>query len=388
MSEFRRGGSALTAALIGNVFGLNTLAPYTIGLFIKPLQEEFGWSRTTISLGLTLLTLASGVSAPFWGMVADRAGERIIVLIGGVILAIGYGALGNMGNSAWFYWALMTLMALLGTGYSPVAFSRILLPQFERFRGTALGISFLGVGIAAVAAPLALAPIIATYGWRVGYWAIGGAILLSLAPVLGLLALVPRAAPVRLDKQSILLPPPPFIPLLAAIVCVALAVGGAVVHFVPMLMDNGFSPPKAAGFASLLGIALILGRLLTGIAADRLFAPHLAAGLMAIASLGFLVVALMGPQILPAAAIFIGLALGAETDLVAYLASRYFDRRIYGRAYGLLYGGFLAGVAISPLIYAQLHDLFGSYRMGLLASFLALAAAAALFATLPRFPKL
>jgi predicted MFS family arabinose efflux permease len=240
-----------------------------------------------------------------------------------------------------------------------------------------------------VAAPLILAPIIASQGWRAGYWTIGGAVLLSLAPVAGFLLLAPplddrREAIVGKDPSG--LPPAPFFKLLAAIHCVALGVGGAVVHFVPMLTDNGFSPQQAAGFASLLGLALIAGRLLTGFAVDRLFAPHLAAGLMAFASLGFLVLAFSGSPLLPMAALLVGLALGAETDLVAYLASRYFDRRIYGRAYGLLYGGFLAGVALSPLLYARLFELFGNYRMGLIASFMALMAAATLFAALPRFP--
>ena len=79
------------------------------------------------------------------------------------------------------------------------------------------------------------------------------------------------------------------------------------------------------------------------------------------------------------------MSLGAELDLVVYLTSRYFPPCGNGNAFGVLYPGFLTGVAVSPVIYALLHQLTGDYSLGFLWAAVLLAISVLLFATLPRF---
>src|SRR5215813_1556288 len=165
MEEFRRGWAAALGCLIGHVVGLHTLPPYTIGLFIGPLQDAFGWSRTSISLGITILTIGLAISAPVVGLLVDRVGERTLIAVGMVVLAIGYASLSTMTGSLAVFWTTMALMALLGAGCSPVTLSRILVFIFDRNRGMALGVTLVGTGLTGTLAPIVLGPVIVVYGW-------------------------------------------------------------------------------------------------------------------------------------------------------------------------------------------------------------------------------
>jgi len=392
VGEFRRGWPAVLACLIGNTIGLHTLPPYTIGLFIAPLQHEFGWSRISISLGITIITIGTAISSPAIGVIVDRVGERRLIATGMLMLACGYCALSSMNGSIGGYWTIMALMALFGSGCAPVTLSRIIVTLFDRDRGAALGIALIGTGLAGALAPVVIAPIIAGQGWRAGYLALA-AVMLALLPIaFGLLLFngtgEPRVSPVQEHSRVSIaeaIKQPLFLRLLVLFFLIALGAGGVVVHFVPMLADAGYQPSHAAYFASMLGLSLVSGRLLTGFAVDRIFAPKVAMILMAGSAAGFAVLAVHGQEFLPYAAILVGMSLGAEIDLIAYLSSRYFAPRLFGCVFSLLYSGFLVGVALSPLVYAGLHDCIGSYAPGFIWTAVLLALSAVIFATLPRF---
>jgi MFS family permease len=387
---------AALACLIGHVVGLHTLPPYTIGLFITPLQEAFDWTRTSISLGITILTLGTALSAPIVGLLVDRIGERTLIAVGMLALAGGYFGLSKMTGSLTIYWTLMALMALLGAGCSPVTLSRILVVIFDRNRGLALGVTLVGTGLTGTLAPVVLGPVIADDGWRAGYRTLSLIMVVCLPIVLGLLVLNGggRARSKALPAAASTLPPglteivrqPLFARLAGIFFCIAIATGGAVVHFVPMLTDAGYGAAAAARMASLLGLALVTARLLTGIAMDHIFAPRLAVGLMATSAAGFAALAIGGAELLPWVAVFVGLSLGAEIDLIVFLASRYFPVRHFGRAFGLLYSAFLVGVALSPPVYAVLRETGGNYDSSFVWSTCFLMLSSVLLLTLPRFP--
>ncbi len=394
--EFRYGWTALLACLVGHAVGVHALPPYTIGLFVAPLQQEFGWSRTTISFGVTILTIGTAVSAPIAGALVNRLGERVLIALGIAGLAGGYLALSAMGGSVADYWSIMAAMAAIGVGCSPVTLSRILVSSFDRHRGVALGITLVGTGLPAAFAPLVLTPVMAVYGWRAGYITLSLIMLASLPIIVGLLTLnaaggrgsdrlrpAEAVAPIGFAD---LLRQPILLHLLATFFFIAVAAGGVVVHFTPMLLDVGYSPTQAGEMMSLLGVSLIVGRVLTGVAIDRLFAPRVGAALMGTSAAGFLVLLLDGaPHLLPFASVLVGMSIGAEIDLIGYLASRYFPAPQFGPIFGLLYSTFLVGVAISPLIVAWLRDATGSYTPSFVWATVLLVVSTWLFATLPAF---
>jgi cyanate permease len=177
---------------------------------------------------------------------------------------------------------------------------------------------------------------------------------------------------------------PMFVRLLVPFVLVAVATGGVVVHFVPMLIDAGYTPSRAGQMASLVGLSLVSARLLVGIVLDYAFAPTVATVLTAASAVGFLGLAVSDNEFLLGAAIVTGLSLGAELDLIAYLASRCFPPNHFSRAYSLLYSAFLISVALSPVIYAGLREWGGDYRPAFACAAIFLAASSICFARLRR----
>jgi MFS family permease len=382
----------MIACLIGNAIGLHTLPPFTIGLFIVPLQHEFGWSRASISLGITIITIGTALSAPLVGIVVDRLGERLLIATGMLALAAGYFGLSLMDGSIARFWAIMALMALLGAGCTAVTLSRIIVSLFDRHRGAALGIALIGTGLSGALAPIALSPIIVADGWRAGYQALALVMIVGLPIVFGLLVFngvgKARQLPARSSDAAVtiaeVIRQPVFVRLLVPFVCVAIGTGGVVVHFVPILLDAGYGPSRAGQMASLVGVSLVSARLLIGIVLDFVFAPRVAAVLTAASAVGFLGLVIADSKLMPFAAILTGMSLGAEVDLIAYLASRYFPPNHFSRAYSLLYSTFLISVAFSPVIYAEFREWGGDYRPAFVWAAIFLAASSICFARLSR----
>jgi MFS family permease len=122
------------------------------------------------------------------------------------------------------------------------------------------------------------------------------------------------------------------------------------------------TPELAAVAQSVIGLSLIFGRVLAGWLMDRFFAPHVA--------IAFLIGPVVGIYVLAsgatgwaafASAALIGLAAGAEVDVIAYLVSRYFGMRAFGETYGWQYAAFTAGSGLAPAVTAAGFDQTGSY---------------------------
>jgi MFS family permease len=159
--------------------------------------------------------------------------------------------------------------------------------------------------------------------------------------------------------------------MVCAFFLVSASVQGCVIHLAAMLSDHGISPQTAALGSSLAGAAILFGRVGTGYLLDRFFAPKVATVLFGGAAVGIGLL-WMGnaAAILFVGAFFVGLGLGAELDLIAYLISRYFGLHAFGKVYGSAIAAFLLAGAIGPLIMGAGFDLTGSNRLPL-SSFLA-----------------
>jgi len=389
-AEFAESWPSLLAAFLATSLGIAALFFYSLGVFIKPLQAAFGWSRAEVSLVPLVAILCSAVLSPLVGGFADRFGPRRVGAASLVGLALGFFLLSRSGGVFGLFLATTCFLAIAGAGSSPVVFSRLVTLWFDRARGLALGIAASGAGVAGIAVPRLLPGFVAAHGWRAGYALLAFLPLLAVPVVLlmardgaGASAAAPMLAgctPGQARAQA------RFWRMGLAFFLVALAGGGFIVHFIPLLSDAGFSPARAGGTAALAGFAIIAGRLGTGLAVDRMFAPLVAAAIFAISACGCVLLALGGARWGAAAAVMVGFSFGAEVDLVAFLAARYFGLRSIGAVFGMLYACFTAGVAAGPLLAGVLHDVTGSYRASLLTQAACLAAAALLAATLGRYP--
>ncbi|MEJ2885727.1 MFS transporter [Actinomycetospora aeridis] len=389
LGELRRHGAALTAATVGIGTGVAVMPFYTNGLFIPALEAEFGWSRSQLSSLALVGAVITILTSPFVGVIVDRFGVRIPGVVSLVVLGGAYFLLSASGGSFAGYLAVWVGMYVLAAASTAVAFTRTVNERFDRARGLALGIALGGAGLVAFAVPQILGGLIAE-DWRGGYRILGVVILVGALLVL---LLMPRHRPVTAAagprgtfRIAPLLRTPLFARLAVAFFAISLAVGGLTVHLVPLLRDAGVAPSSAAATAGLVGIAVIVGRVISGLLVDRFFAPRVMVGVLLVAALGYVALVVGGPTFASAAAVGVGLALGAEVDVVGYLVARYYGMAAYSRMFGVFYAVFTLGVGASPLLMAAVRGSTGSYTAPLLGAVALLGVAVVLLFTAPRFP--
>lgn len=401
--EFRRGWKVLVAALLGTACGASPIPFQTMGFFIAPLQQEFGWSLREISFGVTIYGVLGALLAPLFGSLADRFGVRPVALLSTTAFGLAFGALSLTPAALAGFYSLWFLIGLVGIGSTPITWSRAVNLWFFRNRGLALGLTLVGTSLAALVLPLLTVTLIDRFGWRLSY------LLLALLP-LGIalpvaLAWFREPAPHERPAELVAMPRDGgttllgltlaqamrgrrFWLLVASIVLVSFAYGGALVHLPQMLKGHGFTGEQTAVVMSLLGLAILAGRIATGLLLDRFWAPLVVLPILCLPALSCMLLGGDGPTFPLAivAGLLLGFASGAETDLVAYLASRYFGMSHYGRIYGSLYMAFGIASAASPTVYGAVRDSSGSYDPILLGAALMFVVGGLLLLLLGRYP--
>lgn len=372
-AEVRAGWRVLLACTIGVAAGAAALPFYTAGVFIAPLEHAFGWSRSAMAEASMAWTITVVVCAPFVGGLLDRFGVRGLASLSLLALGGTFFALSRLDGQLWVYLVIQVCGAATGIPSTPVAFTRAVNERFDHARGAALGLTLAGTGITAALAPSFTAAVVEANGWRSGFLALA-AIALCSAPLVFLLLGKRRNATQAASSAAAESAPfslkgavrtPVFWRLLTAFFCLALGVSGWVLHTIPMMTDAGLSLAEAARIQGTLGIAVVAGRLGIGALADHFFAPRLASLTLGLTAVGMVALATGGTGVAGPAAFAIGFALGAEVDLIGYLTARYFGLAAYGRLYGVLYGAFVLGTGLSPVLIAKLQAVHTSYSLPL-----------------------
>lgn len=371
-NEWRHYGYLPFVAALG--YATSVIHVYSMGPFFEPLQQAFGWSRGQISLGLTVSSFVSAVFCIPLGMLVDRIGPRRIGLIG-VLLMTGVFALLSTSTGSVPNWLLLwALLAIATVGVQATVWTSAVTSRFEKSRGMALAITLSGASLSAALFPLIATWLITHHGWRVGFAGLAG---FWAALVLPILLLFFRGARDRSAKGGTE-------PAARALIGLTLAEGlrsialyklllaaglfsftavGTLVHFVPILTGAGVPRMEAAGIAGLIGIFSIFGRLGTGFLLDRFRAQHVGACvfLLPVIGLSLLLIDAANPLYQTLAAASIGLTLGAEVDVIAYLAAKHFGLRNFGALYGALVMALSLGTAVGPLLAGTIFDRVGSY---------------------------
>jgi MFS family permease len=396
--EFRRGWPVLIAAALGTAFGASPIPFNSIGPFTRPLAEEFGWGRGDIQLALFWFTAAVVLTVPFVGGLADRIGVRRVAIATLALFGLAFAALAFTPASLVAFYLLWGLMGILGAGSTPVSWTRVVNAWFVHNRGFALALTLMGTGLTAALLPSLATWLIEEIGWRRAFLGIA---LLPLAVALPVAVWLFREPDLRASAHlgapaihsgvtvGTALRDYRFWVIAGSILCIAIGVGGSITNFQPLLMDRGFEPAEAARVAGAIGMSVIAGRLIAGILIDRYWAPLVTLPMLSLPALACFMLA--QPTVaMPAAllsAVLIGLAAGAETDLVAYLTARYFGLAHYGRLYGLQYAVFGFASGLSPFLFGKVFDLTGSYQpiLYVAAGLFVVGAVALLF--LGRYPR-
>lgn len=371
-SEWRSYGYLPLVAALG--YATSVIHVYSMGPFFEPLQQAFGWSRGQISLGLSVSSFISAVFCIPLGMLVDRIGPRRIGLIGVLLMTGAFALLSTSSGSLTNWLVLWTLLAIATVGVQATVWTSAVNSRFEKSRGLALAITLSGASLSAALFPLIATWLITNHGWRMGFAGLAG---FWAAIVLPILLLFFRGARDRGGKTGTT-------PAARALMGLTLSEGlrsialhklllaaglfsftavGTLVHFVPILTGAGVPRMEAAGIAGLIGIFSIIGRLGTGFLLDRFRAQQVGACvfLLPVIGLSLLLIDATNPLHQMLAAASIGLTLGAEVDVIAYLAAKYFGLRNFGALYGALVMALSLGTAVGPLLAGTIFDRAGSY---------------------------
>lgn len=401
--EFTKGWKVLLAGFLGVMCGASPIPYNIVGFTAEPLKAEFGWSQTQVLIPITIFGVIAALLAPLFGWMADRFGVRRVALWSLGTFALAFAAIGltprdGGSQTLTIYYSLWVVVGLVGIGSTPVTWSRAINLWFFRHRGLALGLLLMGTSAAAMVVPKVAVWAIEAYGWRAMF------VVVALFPVAALAVAFllfreprPDERPIAVGSASgrltgvtlgTALKDYRFWLIWLSIALIAGAFGGAFINMPTMLQMSGLDANAAASVMGILGAGILIGRLMTGALLDRfwqgfvafplLCLPAISAWLLLGDSLTFLAAALAG--------FLLGFAAGAESDLIAYLAGRYFGMANYGKIYGMLYMPFGLASAASPIVYAQVLDRTGSFDPALEVAMVMFVAGGAVLLLLGRYP--
>ena len=344
---------AVFTTVIALIVGQGAIMNFATGVFMKPVGQELHFSRGVFSSAIALANIISAFVFPFLGRAIDRYGMRVVMLPLIVLFALSVAMLSLLTASLSLLMTLFAIQGFFSPVQGPTGYSKMISARFDEQRGLALGIGLAGVGLGTMLIPQYARILMQHYGWRGGY--------LGLSLAIIILAFMPVAIffrePEEMKKDREMTkatgrvnnPALPGITLSEAVrkgkfwaltisVFLLLSVtNGVLVHVVPMLTDRGISVKTAVAAMSLGGMMLIVGRLIAGYLLDKIFAIYIAIFfiLVPMFGLGILISGATGwwPTL---AVVTIGLSIGAEYDLVAFIVSRYFGIRAFGALFGLI----------------------------------------------------
>ncbi len=404
-SEWRANWTLVLAATVG--FAFYSIIPNAMGLFLEPLSREFGWTRTRIMFGMTIMSVAGILLSPAVGALIDRFGSRRIALPGLILTAVSLSAFGLATGAMWQWTLIWVLNALIVLLIKATVWTTAVTGMFTAARSLAIAITISGTAVAQAVVPPLTQWLIAGFGWRSAWVLLGlgwGAVAFLLSFFFLYDAHDRRRAEERAGtgsredhrKQQEALPgltlkealrSPPLIRIgLATFLTMLMGVGIAV-HQVPIIVESGIEREQAAYFASLFGIAGVVGKLVTGWLMDRLDPGMVGGVTLGVSAFAFLLLLeeLDSVVLIVIGLMTIGYASGTKLQICAYLTSCYGGVRNYGKIFGIMSSLIALGGGLGPVAAGMAYDLWGSYTLFIYAALgLTLFAASLLFKLGPR----
>jgi MFS family permease len=400
--EWRRYWPVVLAAALGH--STTTLAVYSIGPFVVPLQQEFGWSRAEIALGATISHSVGWIFTLSVGLLIDRWGPRRVGLTGMVMLCSAYALFSTVTSNIWTWHLLWLLLAFCSAWIQPTIWSGAVSTRFDVSRGLAIALTVSGAGIGAAVLPYLATYLIAEYGWRAGFVGIPLIWAAVALPVIFLFfrgaqdTKAARAARAARQNAGDILPGLSLAEGLRSPVLYKMGLAGLLFHFsavglisqfVPILESLDVQRMTAAKIAGLIGLSSIAGRLVTGLLLDRYRADKVAMGALFLpAFAAALVLNSHDTTSLSCAALLLGLSLGSEFDCLMYLATRHLGLKRFGMMFAVMLVFLSAGAATGPLAAGAIYDHTQSYRLYIWLLFPVVTVASLLIGFLGPYPTL
>jgi MFS family permease len=359
--------------IVVSCIGMGTMQ--TLGVFLQPVSEATGWSRTGVSTAALMNWLCMGIGSVLWGALSDRFGTRVVILSGGLLLGVGAvtaSRAATLGQFQIFFGVLVGLAA--GSFYTPLIATTT--RWFTRNRSLAVALVSAGLSLGStIMGPLARW-MTTSYDWRTAMLVIGDLAWLLIIPA-ALLVREPAASRAKSAGgeggeftvgQALRTPQFAAIALTNFACCAAHS--GPIFHMVTNAIDHGIPVMAATTVLSVAGLASLSGRIVCGLMADRIGAKRML--LMGLALQAVSVSLYVFTRDLAgfyAVALMFGFAYGGAMPLYAIIVREYFGARIMGTVFGAVGAVATLGMALGPWAGGWLYDSLGSYFWLFMGSF-------------------
>ncbi len=371
LREFRINWRALAAASIGMSAGYS-LVNYINNLFTPQLLDAFDWTRADIALvGVT--AFLGVVTQPIAGRLTDAFGVRPVAAVGVVCAPLAFLGLSAMTGPFYQFFVLSFLQIIIVGGTTgAVVYARLIASDFTAARGVALAIAASAAPVAGAVCTPFLSALIEAQGWRAGYVALAGGT--AIAGLIALCLVPKRRAEPAVNMDA----PEPmkvgygpifrsraFQLITGGIVLCNLAFVMLTAHLKVILLDKGVTSSTGSWLVSLFAFSVVVGRIVCGVALDRFpsyLVTAIALGLPAI-GLGTLALDLSAIAVLTFAVMLLGLSLGAEGDILAYIVRDYFPMEIFSSVLGLVIGGLALSVSGGAMLLSWTVGMTETYTL-------------------------
>ncbi len=398
LQEWKAHWPLVIAGMIG--FSFYAMVTYSLGTFMAPLEKAFGWSRTEISLALTIFGLSATFAGPPMGALLDRFGSRRIALAGLVLSGASFACLSLASGSIAQWIGLWIVFSLCSVMIKSTVWSAGTSSVFTAGRGLALAAVLTGSALGQVFAPLISNALIQSHGWRAAYVVIGigwaglGAVLVAFlfhdAHALRQRKAGPAGEATRLPGLTIAeaVRDSRIIRIAVANLLMSFLGAGVTVHLVPLIAETGVTMTRAAEIAAFAGIGGIAGKFLSGWLLDRVQGSLVPVSAFAIGAVGYFLLlnTLHTPIALLLGTLCLSYGSGAGFQVSTYLISRYAGLRNFGVVFGTIASSMMLGTSFGPLIAGAIHDSTGAYAGLLIAAIPVMLLCSLLFVGLGPYP--
>ena len=374
-----RGALVVAVVFSSTAIGVG-VSQYAFGLFIAPIEETFGWSRTEIGAALSFAAVG-GLTAPFLGRAMDRFGARPILVFSLAVFGLSF-CLRPLMTELWHWYALGFLQFATFSGLTVLPAGRLVAAWFPHIRGRMTGVAGTGNNVGGLVMPAAIAALLAAMTWGeasvvvgVAAFAVAGTAMLVIReapPAPG--ARVRRPGPAG-ERSAVFATPVPgrslretvrartFWAVLAAIVLGSFTYGAILPHVFVHLMDSGMARASALTSLATLATAGICGKLLFGWSSERFGARRLLMANLA-GQAAFVGLLASGAPVwaLALATPLYGLFMGGFGVLYILVVQESFGLHRYGSVMGLMNLGTVVSYGVGPLVAGASYDLSGGYR--------------------------
>jgi len=352
-----------------SLFALVGFAYYGLPFFFDFMTREYGWSRTVITSGNALGKLLVG---PLFGFIAgwliDKYGPKKLMMAG--VLMMGTALIGlSFADSLGFFYLFYVFNALGYVCGGPLPCQVLISRWFDRNRGKAMGIAYLGIGAGGAIVPLIAAGFEKNFGWHNSLAFLGILVVLIAFPMVYFI----KGSDIKPDQPGKI---EPVIPIKSVLtnrnfyllgigsMCAIGVVGGINQHMKLFLRDLDFTQSQAAHVISLILLSSLAGRLLMGWLADLMPRKY-------VMILIYLIVALAIPLLLvpdfPARiyifAVIFGIGLGGDYMIIPLMAGDLFGVRALGRTMGIILVADGVAESLFPMFLGAMHDAYKSYSL-------------------------